>query len=110
MANALVLELTDANFDAEVLGSDVPVLVDFWATWCGPCRMLSPVIDDLATEFEGRLKVGKVDTDKNQQRAASLGVSSIPALFIFKNGEVVERIVGAQPKAKLASKIEPHLA
>jgi len=109
MANDHVLELTDANFQAEVIDSDTPVLVDFWATWCGPCRMLGPVIDELASDYEGRLKVGKVDTDRNQQRAASLGVSSIPALFIFKNGEVVERIVGAQPKAKLISRIEPHL-
>ena len=109
MASENVLELTDDNFQAEVLDSSVPVLVDFWATWCGPCRMIAPVIEELADDFQGRLKVGKVDTDKNQQRAASLGVSSIPAIFIFKGGEVVDRIVGAQPKAKLISRIEPHL-
>ena len=103
------MEHTDDNFEKEVLQSDLPVLVDFWATWCGPCRMIAPVIDELASDYSGRLRVGKVDTDKNQQRASSLGVSSIPALFIFKDGQVVERIVGALPKSKLTAKIDAHL-
>ena len=109
MASDLVLELTDGNFNAEVVKSDLPVLVDFWATWCGPCRMIAPLIDELAVEYEGRMRFGKVDTDKNQQQASALGVSSIPALFIFKNGEVVDRIVGALPKSKLKARIEPHV-
>lgn len=109
MASEYVHEFTDANFETEVLGSEIPVLVDFWATWCGPCRMIAPLVDEIATEYQGRLKVGKVDTDSNQQRAASLGVSSIPALFVFKGGEVVERIIGMQPKPKLLARIEPHL-
>ncbi len=109
MASDLVMELTDSNFDTEVTQSDLPVLVDFWATWCGPCRMIAPVIDELANEYEGRMRFGKVDTDKHQQQASKLGVSSIPALFIFKHGEVVERIVGALPKSKLKSRIDPHL-
>ena len=109
MANANVHEFTDANFESEVLQNDLPVLVDFWASWCGPCRALSPVIDQLADDLEGRLKVGKVDTDAHQQTASNLRVTSIPALFVFKNGEEVERIVGALPKAKLIERISPHL-
>mgnify|MGYP001319475611 CR=1 FL=1 len=109
MANDLVLEITDGNFDAEVIKNDLPVLVDFWATWCGPCRMIAPLIDELAVEYEGRMRFGKVDTDKHQQYASQLGVSSIPALFIFKNGEVVDRIIGALPKSKLKSRIDPHV-
>lgn len=109
MASPNVHEFTDANFDAEVLASDLPVLVDFWATWCGPCRAIAPIIDQIANELEGVLKVGKVDTDANHQSAVAYGISSIPAVFIFKNGEVVERLVGAMPKNKLLARIEPHL-
>ena len=109
MASANVHEFTDANFQTEVLGSDQPVLVDFWATWCGPCRMIAPVVDQIADEFVGQLKVGKVDTDQHQQTAMNLRVTSIPALFIFKNGEEVDRIVGAVPKAKLVERVRAHL-
>ncbi|PIE18699.1 MAG: thioredoxin [Proteobacteria bacterium] len=109
MAGANVHEFTDANFEAEVLQSDLPVLVDFWAIWCGPCRAIAPIVDQIADEFAGKLKVGKVDTDKNERVAGSLGISSIPAVFVFKHGEVVERIVGARPKASFIKALTPHL-
>ena len=90
--------MTDASFDEVVLKSDKPVLVDFWATWCGPCRMLGPVIEELATEYEGRVVVGKVDVDNNQEFAAKYGVRNIPTVLVFKDGEVVGRQVGVAPK------------
>lgn len=105
-----VHEFTDANFESEVLNSEIPVLVDFWATWCGPCRAIAPVVEDLAKEYGGKLKVGKVDTDRHQKYASKLGITSIPAVFIFKGGEVVERIIGARPKAAFVSAIAPHVA
>jgi len=110
MAAKEVIELTDQNFQKEVLESDVPVLVDFWATWCGPCRAIAPIIDELATEYAGKLKVGKVDTDRQQRYAVQLGVSSIPAVFVFKNGQVVDRIIGARPKSAFLNAIRPHVA
>ncbi len=103
------IELNDANFQTEVLDSVVPVLVDFWAPWCGPCRMIAPVVEEIAREYDGRLKVGKLNTDENQQTAAAYGVMSIPTLMIFKGGEVVERIIGAQPKEALTPKIDAVL-
>ncbi|MFO0747609.1 MAG: thioredoxin [Myxococcota bacterium] len=110
MAGKNVIELTDATFDAEVLKSDVPVLVDFWATWCGPCRAIAPIVDEIANEYAGKLKVGKVDTDRHQRYAAQFGISSIPALLVFKNGAIVDRIIGAKPKAALLKQITPHVA
>ena len=110
MAGKHVLELTDATFDKEVLQSDVPELVDFWATWSGPCRAIAPIVDEIATEFHGKLKVGKVDTDRNQKYAIQYGISSIPALLVFKGGQVVQRVIGAQPKAALLKHISPHMA
>ena len=103
------IEITDANFAAEVEQSATPVLVDFWAPWCGPCKMVAPIVEEIATEYEGKLKVGKLNTDDNQQVPTRFGIMSIPTLMIFKNGEPVERIVGAQPKDALTSKINAVL-
>ncbi len=102
------IALTDATFDAEVLKSPIPVLVDFWATWCGPCMRIAPIIEELAAENAGRIKVGKVDVDENQEKAAEYGVQSIPTLILFKNGEMVERIVGGVPKRVLQEAIDKH--
>ena len=109
MAGANVHEFTDANFQSEVLESDLPVLVDFWATWCGPCKAIAPIVDQIADEYAGQLKVGKVDTDKHQQIAMNLRVTGIPALFIFKGGKEVGRITGAVAKSRLVHEITPHL-
>ena len=94
----MALQITDASFEEVVLKSDKPVLVDFWATWCGPCRMLGPVIEEIATEYEGRVVVGKVDVDSNQDYAAKYGVRNIPTVLVFQNGEVVGRQVRVAPK------------
>ena len=110
MAGQNVHEFTDANFEQEVLKSDLPVLVYFWAVWCGPCRAIAPIIDELATEYQGKMKVGKLDTDKNQRFAAQLGISSIPAVFLFKDGQVVERLVGARPKSAFVKSLSAHVA
>ncbi|MBI3580050.1 MAG: thioredoxin [Ignavibacteriales bacterium] len=103
------IEVTDNNFQAEVLKSDKPVLVDFWAEWCGPCKMVAPVVEELAKEYDGKLKVGKMDVDSNQATSMQFGIRSIPTLLIFKGGVVVDQIVGAVPKSKLAEKLVKHL-
>jgi thioredoxin 1 len=103
------MELTDANFETSVLKSDVPVLVDFWAPWCGPCRMVAPIVEEIAGEYQGKLKVGKLNTDENQQVPAKYGIMSIPTLMIFKDGQVSERIIGAQPKKSITEKINSVL-
>jgi thioredoxin 1 len=104
------MEFTDENFETDVLKSDVPVLVDFWAPWCGPCKMIAPIVEEIAGEYDGKLKVGKLNTDDNQQVAAKYGIMSIPTLMIFHGGEVSERIVGAQPKKAITDKIDVVLA
>ena len=104
--DAKYVTLTDANFAQEVLQSDKPVLVDFWATWCGPCRIVAPSIEQLAAEYEGKAVIGKVDVDHNPQTAMAFGVRSIPTLLFFKDGQVVDQLIGAAPKKTLASKLD----
>lgn len=100
---------TDSNFQQEVLQSQTPVLVDFWAPWCGPCRMVAPVVEEIANDLSGKLKVVKVNTDENYGVASQYGIMSIPTLGIFKGGKLVDSVIGAVPKSHLVSKIEPHL-
>ncbi|HXF82736.1 MAG TPA: thioredoxin [bacterium] len=101
------VHVTERDFEAQVIKSEVPVLVDFWAEWCGPCRMIAPIVEDLAAEYEGRLKVVKVDVDQNNALAFRYGVMSIPTLGIFKGGQMVERLVGYMPKQELKKRIDP---
>lgn len=105
----MALEITDATFEDVVLKSDKPVLVDFWAAWCGPCRMVGPIVDELSNEYDGKAVVGKVDVDANQQFAAKYGVRNIPTVLIFKDGQVVDKQVGVAPKNVYSNKIEAAL-
>ncbi len=101
--------VTDATFEAEVLKSDIPVIVDFWAEWCGPCRQIGPALEELSTEFDGKIKIAKVNVDENPASPAQLGVRGIPALFMFKDGQVVSNKIGAAPKAALQNWIESEI-
>ena len=103
------VHVTDATFDEEVKNSDVPVVVDFWAEWCGPCKQIGPALEELAAEYEGKIKIAKVDVDQNPNTAAMMGVRGIPALFIFKDGQVISNRAGAAPKASLASWINESI-
>lgn len=105
----MALEITDSNFDETVMKADKPVLVDFWAEWCGPCRMVGPVVDELAKDYEGKAIVGKVNVDENPEVASKFGIRSIPTLLIIKNGEVVDKQVGAAAKEALAGKLDAQL-
>ncbi len=105
----MAIEITDSNFEEVVMKSDKPVLVDFWAEWCGPCRMVGPVVEELAKEYEGRAVIGKVNVDENPDISVKFGIRNIPALLFFKNGEIVDKQIGAVPKSALAEKLDKQL-
>ncbi len=105
----MAIEFTDANFQQEVLESDIPVLVDFWAVWCGPCKMIAPFVEELSKEYEGKVKVGKVDVDNNPNISMTYGIRSIPTLLIFRDGKIADQIVGAVPKQAIAQKLDSQL-
>lgn len=109
MAKVLPLDVTDETFQTEVLDSDLPVLVDFWAEWCGPCRMIAPSIKEMADEFDGRMKVAKVDIDENPAIPGRYGIAGIPTLMLFKKGQAVARVTGARPKGAIVAEVTPHL-
>ena len=103
------IEITDDNFEAEVTKSNKPVLIDFWAVWCGPCKLIAPIVEELATEYDGKVKIGKLDVDSNQQTSIKFGVRSIPTLLLFKDGNLKDTIIGAVPKSKIVEKLNAVL-
>ena len=109
MASTAIMEVTDANFDSDVLKSEQPVLIDFWATWCGPCRALAPIVDELAQAYQGKVKVAKMDVDRNSATPMRYGVRGIPTLLVFKGGQVKEQIVGYVPKETIQKALDKHI-
>jgi thioredoxin 1 len=103
------IEITDANFEQEVIKSELPVLIDFWAVWCGPCKMIAPLVEQLSGEYEGKVKIGKVDVDNNPNISMQYGIRSIPTLLVFNGGKVVDQIIGAVPKQAIAAKLDAQL-
>jgi thioredoxin 1 len=103
------IAITDDNFDTEVVKSDKPVLIDFWAAWCGPCKMIAPIVEELASEYDGKIKIGKLDVDDNQQTSIKFGVRSIPTILIFKDGKLKDTIIGAVPKSHIVQKLNAVL-
>jgi len=110
MSTELIKHVTDNSFEADVIQSSTPVLIDFWAEWCAPCRMMSPILDEIAEEFQGKVTVAKINTDENHETAVKFGIKGIPTLMLFKNGELIATKVGAATKSQLTSFLEPHLA
>jgi thioredoxin 1 len=109
MASSAIFEVNDSNFDQDVLKSEQPVLVDFWAAWCGPCRAIAPIVDELAQHFQGKIKVGKMDVDRNSATPMRYKVTGIPTLLVFKGGQVVEQLVGYRPKDAIQQALEKHI-
>ena len=110
MASEAILEISDSNFESEVVNSDVPVLVDFWAPWCGPCRAIAPLVEEISSSYAGKIKVGKMNVDDNQATTMKFGIRSIPTIIMFKGGEAVDQIIGAVPKAEIERVVEKSLA
>jgi thioredoxin 1 len=104
-----IFQVTDDNFEAEIMKSDLPAMVDFWAEWCGPCRMVGPVVEELANQYKGKVKIGKMDVDKNRQTPAKFAIRNIPTLILFKGGQVAQTIVGAQPKSYIEGELKKLL-
>ncbi len=104
-----ILQVTDENFEQEILKSNIPAMVDFWAEWCGPCKMVGPVVEELAKEYEGKIKIGKMNVDENRQTPAKFGIRAIPTLILFKDGQVAQTIVGAQPKSAIEEELKKLL-
>jgi thioredoxin len=104
-----IFQVTDDNFEAEIMKSDLPAMVDFWAEWCGPCRMVGPVVEELANQYKGKVKIGKMDVDKNRQTPAKFAIRNIPTLILFKDGQVAQTIVGAQPKSYIEGELKKLL-
>ena len=110
MASDAIIVISDSNFESEVVNSDVPVLIDFWAPWCGPCRAVAPMVEEISSSYEGKIKVGKLNVDENQSTTMKFGIRSIPTLIMFKGGEAVDQIIGAVPKGEIEKVVEKSLA
>jgi thioredoxin 1 len=110
MASDAIIEVSDSNFESEVVNSDVPVLIDFWAPWCGPCRAIAPIVEEISSSYEGKIKVGKMNVDENQATTMKFGIRSIPTLIMFKGGEAVDQIIGAVPKGEIEKVVQKSLA